>query len=70
MRKKSSFTPDEVTPKGAAMISGTVIAFPNERHMFTEKLDFEKAANTVLSVETNCKVDLGNITLKVMKNGY
>ena len=52
------------------MISGTVIAFPNERHMFTEKLDFEKAANTVLSVETNCKEDLDNITLKVMKNGY
>lgn len=65
-----SFTPDEVTPKGAALISGTVIAFPNERHMFTEKLDFMKAANTVFSVEKNCEADMDNVTIKVMKNGY
>lgn len=46
-----TFTPDSVSPKGAAMIDDTVIAFPSEWYMFTEKLDLWKAANTVLGIE-------------------
>lgn len=37
-----TFTPDKVSPQGAAMIDDTVIAFPNERIMFVEKLDINK----------------------------